>query len=119
LRANFLCGYIQGNISSEIGERKRLPSISSALLLAAAIGVIEALALVLGSRILLNIMGVSQASSMHNPARLFLSVRALGAPAVVVSLAIQGVFRGLKDTKTPLLYSSKYWIPISLVFCIF
>ncbi|KAG2645051.1 protein DETOXIFICATION 45, chloroplastic-like [Panicum virgatum] len=95
-----------GNISSEIGERKRLPSISSALLLAAAIGVIEALALVLGSRILLNIMGVSQASSMHNPARLFLSVRALGAPAVVVSLAIQGVFRGLKDTKTPLLYSS-------------
>jgi len=42
---------------------------------------------------------------MHNPARLFLSVRALGAPAVVVSLAIQGVFRGLKDTKTPLLYS--------------
>jgi len=51
---------VQGNISSEIGERKRLPSISSALLLAAAIGVIEALALVLGSRILLNIMGVSQ-----------------------------------------------------------
>ncbi|CAN6205141.1 unnamed protein product [Urochloa humidicola] len=94
-----------GNISSEIGERKRLPSISSALLLAAAIGVIEALALILGSGILLNIMGVSQASSMHNPARLFLSVRALGAPAVVVSLAIQGVFRGLKDTKTPLLYS--------------
>ncbi|KAG2636599.1 protein DETOXIFICATION 45, chloroplastic-like [Panicum virgatum] len=49
-----------GNISSEIGERKRLPSISSALLLAAAIGVIEALALILGSGMLLNIMGVSQ-----------------------------------------------------------
>ncbi|XP_066399881.1 protein DETOXIFICATION 45, chloroplastic-like isoform X2 [Miscanthus floridulus] len=94
-----------GNISGKIGKRKRLPSISSALLLAAAIGVIEALALILGSGILLNIMGVSHASSMHNPARLFLSVRALGAPAVVVSLAIQGVFRGLKDTKTPLLYS--------------
>ncbi|CAL5072975.1 unnamed protein product [Urochloa decumbens] len=97
--------HASGNISSDIGERKRLPSISSALLLAAAIGVIEASALILGSGILLNIMGVSQASSMHNPARLFLSVRALGAPAVVVSLAIQGVFRGLKDTKTPLLYS--------------
>ncbi|KQJ91348.1 protein DETOXIFICATION 45, chloroplastic [Brachypodium distachyon] len=95
----------EGNITSEAGERKRLPSISSALLLAAAIGVIEALALILGSGILLNIMGVSHASSMHDPARLFLSVRALGAPAVVVSLAIQGVFRGLKDTKTPLLYS--------------
>ncbi|CAN6167890.1 unnamed protein product [Urochloa humidicola] len=94
-----------GNTSIDIGERKRLPSISSALLLAAAIGVIEASALILGSGILLNIMGVSQASSMYDPARLFLSVRALGAPAVVVSLAIQGVFRGLKDTKTPLLYS--------------
>ncbi|ONM57179.1 Protein DETOXIFICATION 45 chloroplastic [Zea mays] len=121
--------YASGNISGKVGERKRLPSISSALLLAAAIGVIEALALILGSGILLNIMGVSHepeiivfntsvithfpvaakttlhASAMHNPARLFLSVRALGAPAVVVSLAIQGVFRGLKDTKTPLLYS--------------
>ncbi|KAJ1290691.1 hypothetical protein BS78_02G265000 [Paspalum vaginatum] len=94
-----------GNIIHGIGERKRLPSISSALLLAAAIGVVEALALILGSGILLNIMGVSHTSAMHSPARLFLSVRALGAPAVVVSLAIQGVFRGLKDTKTPLLYS--------------
>ena len=71
------------------------------------------------SRALMQSLFSLQASSMHNPARLFLSVRALGAPAVVVFLAIQGVFRGLKDTKTPLLYSSKYWIPISLVFCIF
>lgn len=55
---------------------------------------------------------------MHNPARLFLAVRALGAPAVVVSLAIQGVFRGLKDTKTPLLYSGKAWNLINLLFCI-
>ncbi|KAL5201824.1 hypothetical protein ABZP36_036178 [Zizania latifolia] len=93
------------NISSETGGRKRLPSISSALLLAAAIGVIEASALILGSEVLLRLMGVSHASTMHNPAKLFLSLRALGAPAVVVSLAIQGIFRGLKDTKTPLLYS--------------
>lgn len=56
---------------------------------------------------------------MHDPARLFLSVRALGAPAVVVSLAIQGVFHGLKDTKTPLLYSGKSWILVSLVFVSF
>jgi hypothetical protein len=54
---------MQGNISSKIAERKRLPSISSALLLAAAIGVIEASALTLGSGILLNIMGVSQVCS--------------------------------------------------------
>uniref|UniRef100_A0A0D9XGD7 Protein DETOXIFICATION n=1 Tax=Leersia perrieri TaxID=77586 RepID=A0A0D9XGD7_9ORYZ len=95
----------EGNISSETGGRKRLPSISSAILLAAAIGVIEASALILGSEILLSIMGVSHASAMHNPAKVFLSLRALGAPAVVISLATQGIFRGLKDTKTPLLYS--------------
>lgn len=39
---------------------------------------------------------------MHNPSQRFLSLRALGAPAVVVSLAVQGVFRGFKDTSTPL-----------------
>lgn len=55
---------------------------------------------------------------MRNPARLFLSLRALGAPAVVVSLAIQGVFRGLKDTKTPLLYSGKPWHLLNSLFCI-
>lgn len=44
---------------------------------------------------------------MHNPAQRFLSLRALGAPAVVVSLALQGVFRGFKDTKTPVLCLGK------------
>lgn len=40
---------------------------------------------------------------MHAPARHFLSLRAIGAPAVVVSLALQGIFRGFKDTKTPVI----------------
>lgn len=48
-----------------------------------------------------------QASPMYGPARQFLSLRALGAPAVVVSLAIQGIFRGFKDTRTPLLWIGK------------
>lgn len=39
---------------------------------------------------------------MHTPALDYLALRGLGAPAVVVALAIQGVFRGFKDTKTPL-----------------
>ncbi|XP_072966533.1 protein DETOXIFICATION 45, chloroplastic isoform X1 [Typha angustifolia] len=91
-------------VSTKIAERMRLPSISSSLLLAAGIGIIEAFALFFGSGLFLNIMGVSPASPMRYPSQLFLSLRALGAPAVVVSLAIQGVFRGFKDTKTPLLY---------------
>ncbi|KQK02159.1 hypothetical protein BRADI_3g60646v3 [Brachypodium distachyon] len=41
---------------------------------------------------------------MHKSAQLFLSLRALGAPANVIMLAMQGIFRGFKDTKTPVIY---------------
>jgi hypothetical protein len=39
------------------------------------------------------------------PAEIFLKLKAIGtrAPAVVVHLAIQGIFRGFKDTNTPVL----------------
>ncbi|KAH7862229.1 hypothetical protein Vadar_001717 [Vaccinium darrowii] len=39
---------------------------------------------------------------MLKPAQRYLTLRALGAPAVLLSLAMQGVFRGFKDTRTPL-----------------
>ncbi|PAN31016.1 hypothetical protein PAHAL_5G388800 [Panicum hallii] len=81
-----------------------LTSVSSALILAAGIGVIEALALFLGSGLFLKLMGVSPVSPMYKPAKLFLSLRALGAPANVLMLAVQGIFRGFKDTKTPVFY---------------
>ncbi|KAF3336891.1 MATE efflux family protein 3 [Carex littledalei] len=86
------------------GEKMRLPSVSSALLLASGIGIVEAIGLFFGSGILLNLMGVSTASPMRCPSEMFLKLRALGAPAVVLTLAMQGVFRGFKDTKTPVLY---------------
>lgn len=79
-----------------------LPSVSTALLLSVIIGSIEALALFFGAGFFLNMMGISTASPMRSPSHHFLCLRALGAPAVVVSLAVQGVFRGFKDTKTPL-----------------
>ncbi|XP_021312605.1 protein DETOXIFICATION 45, chloroplastic-like isoform X2 [Sorghum bicolor] len=81
-----------------------LTSVSSALILAAGIGIMEALALFLGSGLFLKLMGVSPVSPMHRPAKLFLSLRALGAPANVLMLAVQGIFRGFKDTKTPVFY---------------
>ncbi|XP_048494405.1 protein DETOXIFICATION 45, chloroplastic-like isoform X2 [Beta vulgaris subsp. vulgaris] len=82
-------------------ERKQLSSVSTALLLAAGIGIIEALALLLGTGSFLSLMGISSDSPMRVPAQRFLSLRALGAPAVVMSLALQGILRGFKDTKTP------------------
>lgn len=47
---------------------------------------------------------------MHGPAKKFLMLRALGSPAFVVSLALQGIFRGFKDTKTPVLCLGKYLV---------
>lgn len=44
---------------------------------------------------------------MLYPAEEYLKLRSLGAPAVLLSLAMQGVFRGLKDTKTPLYATGK------------
>ncbi|KAJ6765815.1 PROTEIN DETOXIFICATION [Salix purpurea] len=82
-------------------ERKQLSSVSTALLLAIGIGIFEAVALSLGCGSFLNLMGITGDSPMRIPAERFLSLRALGAPAVVVSLALQGIFRGFKDTKTP------------------
>lgn len=46
---------------------------------------------------------------MRIPAQRFLYLRAIGAPAVVVTLAIQGIFRGFKDTRTPVLCLGKFW----------
>ncbi|GAB4853081.1 Protein DETOXIFICATION 45, chloroplastic [Ancistrocladus abbreviatus] len=92
---------LNGVYPASENERKQLSSVSTALLLSVAIGIFEALALVLGSGIFLDSMGISRDSPMRTPAERFLSLRALGAPAVVVSLALQGVLRGFKDTKTP------------------
>ncbi|KAF9676229.1 hypothetical protein SADUNF_Sadunf09G0116800 [Salix dunnii] len=82
-------------------ERKQLSSVSTALLLAIGIGIFEAVALSLGCGSFLKLMGITVDSPMRIPAERFLSLRAFGAPAVVVSLALQGIFRGFKDTKTP------------------
>lgn len=44
---------------------------------------------------------------MRIPAEHFLKLRALGAPAVVLYLAVQGIFRGFKDTRTPVICLGK------------
>lgn len=48
-----------------------------------------------------------QLSPMRLASIQYLRVRAIGAPAMVLALAIQGAFRGFKDTKTPLYATSK------------
>ncbi|KAI3920227.1 hypothetical protein MKX01_017884 [Papaver californicum] len=79
----------------EVLEKKQLASVSTAILLAVGIGIFEALALYAGAGFFLNMMGISSASSMRIPAERFIKLRAIGAPAAVLSLVLQGVFRGV------------------------
>uniref|UniRef100_A0A0E0GFE9 Protein DETOXIFICATION n=1 Tax=Oryza nivara TaxID=4536 RepID=A0A0E0GFE9_ORYNI len=112
IATSFVAEDISKNASKHSSSGKlELSSVSSALVLAAGIGTIEALALFLGSGLFLKLMGVSPASPMHKPAKLFLSLRALGAPANVIMLAVQGIFRGFKDTKTPSLSKRAVLLP--------
>jgi Na+-driven multidrug efflux pump len=75
---------------------------SAALALAAAVGVVQILALGglgLGG---LGLWGAGPGSPLHADAASYLGMRALGAPAAVLFLALQGTFRGLGDTRCPL-----------------
>uniref|UniRef100_A0A2N9HYZ5 Protein DETOXIFICATION n=1 Tax=Fagus sylvatica TaxID=28930 RepID=A0A2N9HYZ5_FAGSY len=83
-------------------EKRHIASASTALLFGTILGLIQAIVLVFAAKPLLNVMGVKDSSPMLKPALKYLKLRSLGAPAVLLSLAMQGIFRGFKDTKTPL-----------------
>ncbi|XP_020590761.1 protein DETOXIFICATION 42-like isoform X1 [Phalaenopsis equestris] len=83
-------------------KRKFVPSVSTALVVGAVLGILQAILLIATAKFVLHLMGVKGGSPMLAPAMRYLTLRSLGAPAVLLSLAMQGVFRGFKDTKTPL-----------------
>ncbi|XP_038899307.1 protein DETOXIFICATION 43 [Benincasa hispida] len=83
-------------------EKKQIASASTALIFGTILGLMQAIFLVFGAKSLLNLMGVKDNSPMFAPAHKYLTLRSLGAPAVLLSLAMQGIFRGFKDTRTPL-----------------
>ncbi|RDX87263.1 Protein DETOXIFICATION 42, partial [Mucuna pruriens] len=93
---------IKFNIVNFEHKRRHIPSASSALIIGSIIGLVQAMFLISAAKPLLNFMGVTSDSPMLNPAQNYLTLRSLGAPAVLLSLAMQGIFRGVKDTKTPL-----------------
>ncbi|KAL8099563.1 protein DETOXIFICATION 42-like isoform X2 [Apium graveolens] len=90
------------NIVKTESEKRNIPSASSALIIGGILGIIQAVLLISLAEPALNIMGVKSDSPMLSPAQKYLKLRSLGAPAVLLSLAMQGVFRGFKDTQTPL-----------------
>jgi MATE family multidrug resistance protein len=71
-----------------------------ALWLAVGLGVATMIVLEVTSRPLLSVMGAR--GDVVDPALTYLRVRALGAVPLLVSQVGHGVFRGMKDTATPL-----------------
>ncbi len=80
-------------------------AVSSALLLAFAIGLAQMFLYGVFATGITQGMGVTSASPMWHSAVSYLRVRALGTPAATLWLVTNGVFRGLGDTRTPLVYA--------------
>ncbi|KAL0339638.1 UNVERIFIED_CONTAM: protein DETOXIFICATION 42 [Sesamum radiatum] len=111
-------GHIE--MTGGMGTKRHISSASSALLIGGALGLIQAVILICTAKPLLSYMGVKSDSPMLKPALKYLTLRSLGAPAVLLSLAMQGVFRGFKDTKTPL-YATRLLLlfrVIAATFCV-
>ena len=86
-------------------EKKLSIAVSSALLLAFSVGVIQLVVYSLLATSITRGMGLSSSNPMWYSAVSYLRVRALGTPAATLWLVSNGIFRGLGDTRTPLIYS--------------
>ncbi|CAF1935938.1 unnamed protein product [Brassica oleracea var. botrytis] len=90
-----------GNKGKKKGK-KTIKSASTAMIIGLTLGLVQAIVLIFSSKVLIGIMGVKPNSAVLSPAQKYLTIRSLGAPALLLSLSMQGIFRGFKDTKTPL-----------------
>jgi len=80
-------------------------AVVSVLLLALIIGILQLFVYLIFAKYIILAMGVTPENSMWYSAFSYLKVRALGTPASTLWLVTNGVFRGLGDTKTPLVCS--------------
>lgn len=80
-------------------------AVSSALLLAFTVGFIQLVVYFFFANSIIKGMGLGSASPMWYSALSYLKIRALGTPAATLWLVTNGIFRGLGDTRTPLIYS--------------
>lgn len=99
----FLAYGTTSTVARRLGAGDRAGALGSGLdgmLLGVLLGAVLAIGLALGSPALISIYGAS-ASVAHEAVR-YLTISAIGMPAVLVMLASTGVLRGLQDTRTPL-----------------
>jgi putative MATE family efflux protein len=89
----------------EEAKRELSIAVSSALLLALSVGVIQLVIYASLASGIIRGMGLTSASPMWHSALSYLRMRAFGTPAATLWLVTNGIFRGLGDTRTPLVYS--------------
>ncbi|MGD8961621.1 MAG: MATE family efflux transporter, partial [Desulfobacterales bacterium] len=106
---NFLGIGTQTEVAQVYGriEMKRTAEIGGlAIAMSAAIGVLMMLGGLPLVRHVSSLMGARGA--VHEFASQYIQVRLYGAPAVLVSLAVFGILRGLQDMRTP------FWVAVSI-----
>lgn len=91
--------------TKEEAKKELSVAVSSALLLAFCVGVIQLFVFTVLSSGIIRSMGLDATNPMWYSALSYLKVRALGTPAATLWLVTNGIFRGLGDTRTPLVYS--------------
>ena len=93
---------------------KAAETVRGAMTLAVSLGIFACVALELGAETILRWSGADGVSSLNGEvdggnmlrqAEAYLRVRALSAPAALIGTVAVGAYRGLLDTKTPLLVS--------------
>jgi MATE family multidrug resistance protein len=100
---NFLAYATTPLVAQALGrgeEPQAAQVVGKALWLAASLGVLIAVAMIVGARGLVSLMQAS--SEVAEPALRYLRIKALAAPAVLIITAAQGAFRGFQDNRTPL-----------------
>jgi MATE family multidrug resistance protein len=99
---NFLAYVVTPLVARALGQGRAEEAqrwVGDALLLAVALGIVVAVLIEVLAPLLVDLMG---SSPRWRPAIDYLRIRALATPAVLVTTAGHGAFRGHKDTRTPL-----------------
>ena len=100
---NFLAYATTPLVAQALGrddEPQAAQVVGRALWLAASLGVVTSMGMLLGARGLLKLMQAT--AEVTEPALSYLRIKALAAPAVLIITAAQGAFRGFQDNRTPL-----------------
>ncbi|GMH57695.1 hypothetical protein TL16_g08148 [Triparma laevis f. inornata] len=91
--------------SSKSDPKKLSTSVSTALYLAAIVGLLQFIVYLLFTPFLLTQMGLTPLSSMYPSASSYITLRSYGSLSATLWLVSNGVYRGLGDTRTPLKWS--------------